>query len=63
MYTHGYEGDDDMPAHIKYMLTQISLTIPINNGKALLGTWQGIYLFEHRYHSTTRKITYSFIGK
>ena len=62
LYTHGYEGDDDMPAHIKYMLTQTSLTIPINKGKALLGTWQGIYLFEHRYHSTTRKITYSFIG-
>ena len=62
LYKHGYEGDDDMPAHIKYMLTQTSLTIPINKGNALLGTWQGIYLFEHRYHSTTRKITYSFIG-
>ncbi len=62
LYKHGYEGDDDMPAHIKYMLTQTSLTIPINKGKALLGTWQGIYLFEHRYHSTTRKINYSFIG-
>jgi secondary thiamine-phosphate synthase enzyme len=62
LYKHGYEGDDDMPAHIKYMLTQTSLTIPINKGKALLGTWQGIYLFEHRYHSTTRKINYNFIG-
>ena len=62
LYKHGYEGDDDMPAHIKYMLTQTSLTIPINKGKALLGTWQGIYLFEHRYHPRTRKITYSFIG-
>ena len=62
LYKHGYEGDDDMPAHIKYMLTQTSLIIPINKGKALLGTWQGIYLYEHRYHSTTRKIIYSFIG-
>ena len=62
LYKHGYEGDDDMPAHIKYMLTQTSLTIPINKGKALLGTWQGIYLYAHRYHSTTRKIIYSFIG-
>ncbi len=62
LYKHGYEGDDDMPAHIKYMLTQTSLTIPIINRKLILGTWQGIYLFEHRYHSTNRKITISFIG-
>ena len=62
IYKHGYEGDDDMPAHIKYMLTQTSLTIPIIDRKLILGTWQGIYLFEHRYHSTNRKITLSFIG-
>ena len=62
LYKHGYEGDDDMPAHIKYMLTQTSLTIPIIEKKLILGTWQGIYLFEHRYHSTNRKITFSFIG-
>ena len=62
LYKHGYEGDDDMPAHIKYMLTQTSLTIPIIDRKLILGTWQGIYLFEHRYHSTNRKITISFIG-
>ena len=62
LYRHGYEGDDDMPAHIKYMLTQTSLTIPIIDKKLKLGTWQGIYLFEHRYHSTNRKITLSFIG-
>ena len=62
LYKHGYEGDDDMPAHIKYMLTQTSLTIPIMNKKLTLGTWQGIYLFEHRFHSTNRKITISFIG-
>jgi len=62
LYTHGYEGDDDMPAHIKSMLTQTSLTIPINKGNLVLGTWQGIYLFEHRYHATSRSINYSFIG-
>ena len=62
LYKHGYEGDDDMPAHIKYMLTQTFLTIPIIERNLILGTWQGIYLFEHRYHSTNRKITFSFIG-
>ena len=48
LYSHGYEGDDDMPAHIKYMLTQTSLTIPIKNKQLILGTWQGVYLFEHK---------------
>jgi len=46
--THTYEGADDMPAHIKAALTPISITIPIINGQIALGTWQGIYLFEHR---------------
>ena len=58
----GYEGNDDMPAHIKTMLTQTSLTIPIKNKQLILGTWQGIYLFEHRYNAHSRKITLSFIG-
>ena len=62
LYKHRYEGNDDMPAHIKYMLTQTSLTIPIGKGKMILGTWQGIYLFEHRYEEKERKITMSFIG-
>jgi|TARA_B100000530_G_scaffold101849_1_gene63004 secondary thiamine-phosphate synthase enzyme len=62
LYSHGYEGDDDMPAHIKYMLTQTSLTIPIKNKQLILGTWQGIYLFEHRYNAHSREITLSFIG-
>ena len=62
LYKHGYEGDDDMPAHIKYMLTQTSLTIPVSKGKMILGIWQGIYLFEHRYQAKERKITLSFIG-
>lgn len=45
---HTYEGPDDMPAHIKAALLPVSLTIPVSQGRALLGTWQGIYLFEHR---------------
>ena len=62
LYLHGYEGNDDMPAHIKYMLTQTSLTIPIKNKQLTLGTWQGIYLFEHRYNPHKRKISLSFVG-
>jgi secondary thiamine-phosphate synthase enzyme len=54
--THTYEGDDDMPAHIKAALTQVSLSIPVTNGRLALGTWQGIYLFEHRDRSHARKV-------
>ena len=62
LYEHSYEGNDDMPAHLKYMLTQTSLTIPMDQGKLLLGTWQGIFLYEHRYNQHTRKIIFSFTG-
>ena len=62
LYKHGYEGDDDMPSHIKSMLTQTSLTIPIQNKNLLLGTWQGIYLIEHRYNSFERNLIISFVG-
>lgn len=54
--THTYEGPDDMPAHIKAALTPVSITIPIINGQITLGTWQGIYLFEHRDHLHQRNI-------
>ena len=63
LYKHGYEGDDDMPAHIKSMLTQNSLTIPIHNKELQLGMWQGIYLIEHRYSKYKRKIILSYIGE
>ena len=53
---HRIEGPDDMPAHIKAALTQTSLSIPIMNGKLALGTWQGIYLFEHRMQSHDREV-------
>src|SRR4051812_44100341 len=57
--THTLEGDDDMPSHIKAVLTQVSLTIPILDGKLALGTWQGIYLWEHRDHPTPREVLVS----
>ena len=57
--THTLEGDDDMPSHIKSVLTQVSLSIPILDGKLALGTWQGIYLWEHRNHPTPREILVS----
>jgi secondary thiamine-phosphate synthase enzyme len=57
--THTLEGEDDMPSHIKSILTQVSLSIPILDGKLALGTWQGIYLWEHRDHPTPREILVS----
>ena len=53
---HRLEGPDDMPAHIKTALTQVSLSIPVSNGRPMLGTWQGIYLFEHRDRPHAREI-------
>ncbi|MBI1290161.1 YjbQ family protein [bacterium] len=54
--THRGEGNDDMPAHIKAAMTPVSLSIPIAAGRLLLGTWQGIYLFEHRTHGYSRQV-------
>lgn len=54
--SHTMEGPDDMPAHIKAALTPVSLTIPLGSGRLLLGTWQGIYLFEHRDRPHTRNV-------
>lgn len=56
LYTHTHEGPDDMPSHIKAALTATSLSIPIMNGRLALGTWQGIYLWEHRRSAHTREI-------
>jgi len=56
LYTHTLEGPDDMPAHIKSAITASSLSIPIINGELALGTWQGIFLWEHRYQSGIRKV-------
>jgi len=62
-YRHTYEGPDDMPAHIKAALLGNSLTIPIRNGQFLLGTWQGIYLCEHRNHASSRRIAVTLHGE
>ena len=56
LFRHTAEGPDDMPAHIRSVLTSSSLTIPIADGKCLLGTWQGVYLWEHRLDAHVRKI-------
>jgi secondary thiamine-phosphate synthase enzyme len=56
LYTHTLEGPDDMPAHIKSALTATNLSIPIIDGQLALGTWQGIYLWEHRHHSGSRQV-------
>ncbi len=55
-YEHTLEGPDDMPSHIKSVLTQVSVSIPVLGGKLALGTWQGIYLWEHRDHPTPREV-------
>ena len=62
LYIHTTEGKDDMPAHIKSSLTNSQITLSIKNGKILFGTWQGLYLFEHRLNSQNRKIIFHFIG-
>jgi secondary thiamine-phosphate synthase enzyme len=56
LYTHTHEGPDDMPSHIKAILTNVSLSIPVLNGELTLGMWQGIYLWEHRRSAHTREI-------
>ena len=62
LYAHTAEGDDDMPAHIKSSLTNNQITLSIKDGNLLLGTWQGLYLFEHRFNSQSRRVIFHFIG-
>lgn len=62
-YQHNYEGPDDMPAHIKAALLGNSVTIPVKDGRLLLGTWQGLYLGEHRNHASGRQITVTVQGE
>jgi secondary thiamine-phosphate synthase enzyme len=62
-FTHDAEGDDDMPAHVRTVLTQTSIGIPIANGKLSLGTWQGIYLWEHRTSPHRRLVSVTVIGE
>ena len=63
LYNHTTEGKDDMPAHIKSALTNNQISLSIKNSKLLLGTWQGIYLFEHRLNRQSRTIIHHFLEK
>ena len=63
LYAHNTEGKDDMPAHIKSSLTNNQLSLSVKNGVLLLGTWQGLYLFEHRLANHNRKVIHHFFGE
>ncbi len=63
MFTHTAEGPDDMPAHIRSILTQSDINLPISNGRCALGTWQGVFLWEHRYAPHLRKVMLTLIGE
>ena len=63
MFEHDYEGPDDMPAHVRTALTAVNLSIPITSNRLALGTWQGIYLWEHRHTGHRRKVTVHLIGE
>ncbi len=63
LFTHDAEGPDDMPAHVRSVLTQTSIGVPIVDGQLALGTWQGLYLWEHRTSPHRRKVTVTVIGQ
>ena len=63
LFRHTAEGDDDMPAHVRTALTTVNLSIPIAQGALALGTWQGIYLWEHRVHPHRRRVTLHVLGE
>jgi secondary thiamine-phosphate synthase enzyme len=63
MFRHVAEGPDDMPAHVRTVLTQSEMTLPVANGRCVLGTWQGIYLWEHRHAGHRRRLTITVQGE
>jgi len=63
IFIHTAEGDDDMPAHIRTALTTVNLSVPVSNGRLTLGTWQGIYVWEHRHSPHSRAVALHFIGE
>jgi secondary thiamine-phosphate synthase enzyme len=63
IFEHIIEGDDDMPAHVRTALTTVNLSIPVRHGEMALGTWQGIFLWEHRLHGHSRRAVVHFIGE
>jgi secondary thiamine-phosphate synthase enzyme len=62
-FVHTAEGEDDMPAHVRSALTNVNLAIPVQQGRLFLGTWQGIYLWEHRHQSHTRTVAMQLVGE
>ena len=63
LYDHTQEGPDDMPAHVRSILTKMDLSFPVTGGRCALGTWQGIYLYEHRTHAHRRQVTVTVTGE
>ena len=63
IFQHTYEGEDDMPAHVRTALTTVNLSIPVSAGSLGLGTWQGIYVWEHRYDPHRRRINLHVLGE
>jgi secondary thiamine-phosphate synthase enzyme len=63
LFIHTTEGDDDMPAHVRTALTTVNLSIPVSGGRMVLGTWQGIYLWEHRRSAHRRSVAIHFVGE
>lgn len=63
MFTHTAEGPDDMPAHVRSILTQSDLNLPVTDGRCALGTWQGVYLYEHRHAPHTRQVVLTVNGE
>jgi secondary thiamine-phosphate synthase enzyme len=63
LFVHTVEGEDDMPAHVRAALTAVNLSIPVTHGRLALGTWQGIYLWEHRHTAHTRSLALHFVGE
>ena len=62
IFEHTAEGPDDMPAHVRSALTQTSISVPVTEGRLDLGTWQGLYLYEHRHHGHTRRLTVTLVS-
>jgi secondary thiamine-phosphate synthase enzyme len=63
LFDHTQEGPDDMPAHVRAVLTKMDLTLPLSDGRCALGTWQGVYLYEHRTHAHRRTVTVTLYGE
>ena len=63
LYIHTAEGDDDMPAHVRAAITPVNLSIPVSDGRLALGTWQGVYVWEHRTIAHTRRVAAHFVGE